>query len=81
MKIQILGTGCPNCQKLEENARAAAGEMNIEFEIEKVTDVNRITDMGVMVTPALAIDGEVKSTGKVLSKGDVAEIIGAMGGS
>ncbi len=82
MKIQILGTGCPKCRKLEENARAAVGEMNtaasgmgISVEIEKVTDINRITDMGVMITPALAVDGVVKSTGKVLSKDEIANII------
>ncbi len=75
MKIQILGTGCPKCRRLEENARAAAGEMNTSVEIEKVTDINRITDMGVMITPALAVDGVVKSTGKVLSKDEIANII------
>jgi len=82
MKIQILGTGCPKCRKLEENARAAVGELNtdaggmgISVEIEKVTDINRITDMGVMITPALAVDGVVKSTGKVLSKDEIANII------
>ena len=75
MKIQILGTGCPKCQKLAENVRAAASEASISIEIEKVTDINRITDMGVMITPALAVDGVVKSTGKVLGKDEIAHII------
>ena len=65
--IQILGTGCPKCLKLTENAKAAAELLAIEYEIEKVTDINEIVKFGVMVTPALAVDGEVKSAGKVLS--------------
>ena len=65
MKIQILGTGCPKCKKLEENAKQAAMELGIEHTIEKVTDINDIMAFGVMMTPALAIDGEVKLVGKV----------------
>ena len=70
-KIQILGTGCPKCKKLAENAEAAAKELGIEYELEKVTQINDIMKMGVMVTPALAIDGEVKITGKVASPDDI----------
>jgi len=66
-KIQILGTGCPKCQALAKNAEAAAAEMNLEYELEKVTDISEIMKFGVMMTPALAVDGEVKSVGKVLS--------------
>jgi small redox-active disulfide protein 2 len=77
MKIQILGSGCPKCHQLEKNARAAAQETNTAAEIEKVTDTDRITEMGVMLTPALAIDGVVKSTGKVLSKDEIAKLINA----
>ena len=66
-KIQILGTGCPKCKKLAENAEAAAKELDIEHEVEKVTDINEIMKFGVMVTPALAVDGEVKVVGKVPS--------------
>jgi len=66
-KIQILGTGCPKCKKLAEVAETAANELGIEFEIEKVTDINDIMGFDVMITPAIAIDGEVKSTGKLLS--------------
>jgi len=70
-KIQILGTGCPKCKKLAENAEAAAKELEIEFEIEKVTDINEIMSFGVMVTPALAVDGEVKVVGKVPSPDEI----------
>lgn len=64
-KIQILGTGCPKCKKLAELTDKAARETGIEYELEKVTDLNEIMDFGVMVTPALALDGEVKLVGKV----------------
>jgi small redox-active disulfide protein 2 len=70
-KIQILGTGCPKCKKLAENAEAAAKEAGIEYEIEKVTQINDIMKMGVMITPALAIDGAVKVSGKVASPDDI----------
>lgn len=66
-KIQILGTGCPKCKKLAENAEAAARELDIEHEVQKVTDINEIMKFGVMVTPALAVDGVVKAVGKVPS--------------
>jgi small redox-active disulfide protein 2 len=75
MKIQILGGGCAKCQKLVENALAAITETGLDAEIEKITDSDRIMDMGVMITPALAIDGEVKSTGKVLDKTEIARLI------
>ncbi len=64
-KIQILGTGCPKCRKLAENAEAAAKAAGIEYELEKVTDMDMIVQMGVMMTPALAVDGEVKAAGRV----------------
>ena len=64
-KLQILGTGCPKCRKLAANAEVAARELGIEFEIEKVTDITRIMSFGVMMTPALAVDGQVKVVGKV----------------
>ena len=66
-KIQILGTGCPKCKKLAELAETAAKELGIEYELEKVTKINDIMKFGVMVTPALVIDGEVKLAGKVPS--------------
>ena len=74
-KIQILGTGCPKCKKLAENAEAAAKELGIEYELEKVTQINDIMKMGVMVTPALAIDGEVKVAGKVASPEDIKSML------
>jgi len=64
-KLQILGTGCPKCKKLAENAEAAAKALGIEYAIEKVTDINEIMKFGVMMTPALAVDGQVKVVGKV----------------
>jgi len=64
-KIQILGTGCPKCKKLTESAEKAAQEMGIEYEIVKVTDINEIMGFGVMMTPGLAVDGVVKSAGKI----------------
>ncbi|HBG47391.1 MAG TPA: thioredoxin family protein [Deltaproteobacteria bacterium] len=70
-KIQILGTGCPKCKKLTESAELAAKELGIDYEIEKITDVNRIISFGVMMTPALAIDGVVKAAGKVLTPQEV----------
>ncbi|MGB2754815.1 MAG: thioredoxin family protein [Phycisphaerae bacterium] len=63
--IQILGTGCPKCKKLAENAEAAAKALGIEYTIEKVTDITEIMAFGVMVTPALVVDGQVKAAGKV----------------
>jgi len=65
MKIQILGTGCPKCKQLEANVKKALEETGKKAEIEKVTDINKIIDAGVMATPALVIDGEVKSSGKI----------------
>jgi small redox-active disulfide protein 2 len=73
--IQILGTGCPKCQQLAENAQSASQELGIEAEIEKVTDINEITKFGVMITPGLAIDGQVKSTGKLLSVAEIKALL------
>ena len=64
-KLQILGTGCPKCKMLAVAVEDAAKAMGIEYEIEKVTDINEIMKFGVMMTPALAVDGEVKVLGKV----------------
>ncbi len=74
-KIQILGTGCPKCKKLAENAQAAVNDLGIEFEVEKITDINKIMSFGVIMTPALAIDGELKSVGKVLSQDEISKIL------
>jgi len=74
-KLQILGTGCAKCKKLAENTESAARELALEYELEKVTDINEIMKFGVMMTPALAVDGQVKVIGKVPS---VEEIKGMM---
>jgi len=75
MKIEILGVGCSKCKQLTVNAEAALKELNICAEIVKVTDIGKITEYGVMMTPALAIDGTVVSAGKVLSKDEVKNIL------
>jgi small redox-active disulfide protein 2 len=75
VKIQILGTGCPKCKKLTENAEKAARELDGDYKIIKVTDINEIMKFGVMMTPSLAVDDEVKSVGKVLSPEEIGKII------
>ena len=75
-KLQILGTGCAKCRTLAENAAAAAEELGIEHEVVKVTDINEIMKFGVMMTPGLAVDGEVKVVGKVASVKEIKELIG-----
>lgn len=74
-KIQVLGTGCPKCKKLTENAEAAAKGLGIEYTLEKVTGITDIMNMGVMVTPALVVDGEVKIVGKVPSVDDIKNML------
>ena len=71
MKIEILGTGCPKCRKLNELAEEAINELGVSAEIIKVTDINKIIDYGVMVTPALVIDGDVKVAGKIPEKKEI----------
>jgi len=75
MKIEILGVGCPKCKQLTANAEAAIKELNIAVEISKITDIDKITEYGVMMTPALAVDGTVVSAGKVLSKDEIKNIM------
>jgi small redox-active disulfide protein 2 len=75
MKIQILGTGCPKCKQLSENAETAAKELGIDFELEKVTSITDIMSFGVMMTPALVIDGEVKIAGKVPNPEEIKELM------
>ena len=75
-KLQILGTGCAKCQKLAENTKQAADNLGIDYEIEKVTDINRIMSFGVMSTPGLAVDGKVLVTGKVPSPADLEKLLG-----
>ena len=70
-KIQILGTGCPKCKQLAENVETAAKELGIEYVIEKVKDINAIMKLGVMPTPGLVIDGQIKASGKVASPDEI----------
>jgi small redox-active disulfide protein 2 len=75
MKIEILGMGCPKCKQLTANAEAAVKELNVNAEISKVMDIDKITEYGVMMTPALAVDGKVVSAGKLLNKDEIKKII------
>jgi small redox-active disulfide protein 2 len=73
--VQVLGPGCAKCNKLKENAEAAAKQAGVEATVEKIADINVITGFGVMMTPALAIDGEVRSSGRVLSVDEIAKLL------
>jgi small redox-active disulfide protein 2 len=74
-KIQILGTGCPKCKKLAENAETAAKQLELEFEVEKVKDINEIMKFGIMMTPALVVDGKVKVVGNVPSPDEIKQML------
>jgi len=74
-KIQILGTGCPKCKALTANAEAAVKALRIEAQIEKVDKIQDIMKFNVMLTPALVVDGKVKSAGKVLSPEDIEALL------
>ena len=75
MKLQVLGTGCPKCKQLAANAEEAARQAGVACEIEKVTDIKRIVAFGVMMTPALAVDGQVKVAGRVPSVDEIKTLI------
>ena len=75
MKIQILGGGCAKCQTLAQHAEAAAKDLGLDYEIEKITDMNRYADFGVAMTPALAVDGTVKVVGKVASVEEIKALL------
>ena len=70
-KIQILGPGCAKCIKLTQNTYQAAKKLGIEYDIEKITDIKEIMKYGVMMTPALVVDGKVKTVGKVLTPAEI----------
>ena len=74
-KLQILGTGCPKCKKLAEATEEAAKSLGIDYELEKVTEIQKIMGFGVMMTPALAVDGQVKVAGKVPSVEEIKKLI------
>jgi small redox-active disulfide protein 2 len=73
--VQVLGPGCAKCEKLKHNAEEAVKLSGVEAMVEKITDINVITGFGVMMTPALAIDGEVKLVGKVPSAEEIAKLL------
>jgi len=75
MKIEILGMGCPKCKKLYENVNQALKDTGKKAEVVKVEDINKITEYAVMTTPALVIDGQIKSAGKVLSADEIAGLL------
>jgi small redox-active disulfide protein 2 len=74
-QIQILGTGCPKCKMLTANAEAAVKALGVEATVEKVEKIADIMKFGVMMTPALVVDGQVKSAGKVLSTEEIGKLL------
>ncbi len=76
LKVEVLGVGCPKCKKLLANAQAAVKELNRDdIELEKIKEIQQITARGIMMTPALVINGQVKSTGKVLSTEQIKKLL------
>jgi small redox-active disulfide protein 2 len=75
-KLQVLGTGCPKCKTLAERAEEAAQDLGLDYELEKVTELDDIMGFGVMMTPALVVDGEVRAVGKVPTVDEIKEMLG-----
>jgi small redox-active disulfide protein 2 len=75
-KIQILGPGCPNCRKLAETTESVARAMELSYELEEVTDINRIISLGVLAPPALVLDGKVLVSGRVPSSDEIRNMLG-----
>jgi len=75
MNIKILGTGCPNCQRLEANTKQAIDELKLEATVEKVTEIQDIMSYGVMGTPALVVDEKVETTGRIPDVSDIKTIL------
>jgi small redox-active disulfide protein 2 len=73
--VQVLGPGCAKCEKLKHNAEEAVKQSGVEATVEKITDINVITGFGVMMTPALAVDGQVKLVGKVASPDEIQKLL------
>ena len=73
--VQILGPGCPKCEKLKQNAEDAVQQSGVEATVEKISDINKITSFGVMMTPALVVDGDVKIVGRVPSTDEIKELL------
>jgi len=78
-KLQILGTGCPKCKLLTEQVERAAQELGLDYELEKVTDIEKILEFGVVATPALVVDGEIKIFGHVPSTPKLKELLASAG--
>jgi small redox-active disulfide protein 2 len=74
-RLQILGTGCPKCRKLTELTEAAAADLGMEYELEKVTDINEIMKYDIMMTPGLAVDGVVKCSGRIPSQEELRQLL------
>jgi small redox-active disulfide protein 2 len=79
IKLQILGTGCPKCRLLTEHAERAAQELGLDYELEKVTDLDRIFEFGVVATPALVVDGEIRVFGHVPTTAHLKELLASPG--
>jgi small redox-active disulfide protein 2 len=75
MEIKVLGPGCPKCQTLEKNVKAAVAELGLNVEVGHVTDINKIAEYGVFMTPGLVIDGVVKVVGKVATKDEIKRLL------
>lgn len=75
MKIEILGTGCPKCEALKQNVESAVQELGIEAEVSKVTDIVEIATRGIMMTPALSVDGEIKLVGKLATVAELKTLL------
>ena len=75
MKIKVYGSGCPKCIKLESNVKKALEQESMDADIKKVKDMNKIIEAGIMMTPALEIDGEIVSSGKVISSEEIKEFL------
>jgi small redox-active disulfide protein 2 len=76
VRIEILGTGCPKCEALMKNVEAAVRELGIDAEISKVTDIVEISNRGIMMTPALSVDDEIKLVGKLATVGELKSLLG-----
>jgi len=75
LKIQVFGPGCPKCELLANNAKAAATELGLDFELEKVSDIEQILALGVIIPPALVIDGKILTKGKASSVSEIKKLL------
>jgi len=80
VKLEVLGTGCAKCNALEAAVKQAADKLGVEYELTHVKEIAKFAQYGVMVTPALVVDGEVKAAGKVPSEGELTTILSAASG-